>query len=127
MIILRFHDNEVRNMLDDIVESSEQAIPLPNVNSSVLKILSMYCEHHRGQDGTRKQTTAISEWITVDLEMLFEIILAANYLDIKSLLDIDYRIEANMRKGKISEDIRKLFDIAQIKKENGWAEDQKSS
>ena len=60
-----------------------------------------YCEHHRGdplpaadaeqnQDETRKRTTDISEWdqkfITVDQEMLFEIILAANYLDIKSLL-----------------------------------------
>jgi S-phase kinase-associated protein 1 len=58
-----------------------------------------YCEHHRGEplpvgdddkDETRKRSTDISEWdqkfITVDQEMLFEIILAANYLDIKSLL-----------------------------------------
>ena len=59
-----------------------------------------YCEHHRGgplpaadessQEETRKRTTDISEWdqkfITVDQEMLFEIILAANYLDIKALL-----------------------------------------
>ena len=60
-----------------------------------------YCEHHRGeplpaadadsnQDETRKRSTDISEWdqkfITVDQEMLFEIILAANYLDIKQLL-----------------------------------------
>ena len=59
-----------------------------------------YCEHHRGEplpttdstdsDDARKRTTDISEWdqkfITVDQEMLFEIILAANYLDIKPLL-----------------------------------------
>ena len=58
-----------------------------------------YCEHHRGeklptadesQDENRKRTTDISEWdskfIAVDQEMLFEIILAANYLDIKPLL-----------------------------------------
>lgn len=59
-----------------------------------------YCEHHRGDplpaadatdsDDARKRTTDISEWdqkfITVDQEMLFEIILAANYLDIKPLL-----------------------------------------
>jgi len=64
-----------------------------------------YCEHHRGeplpsadadqsQDETRKRTTDISEWdqkfITVDQEMLFEIILAANYLDIKSLLYVSF-------------------------------------
>ena len=59
-----------------------------------------YCEHHRSdplpstdessQEDSRKRTTDISEWdqkfITVDQEMLFEIILAANYLDIKPLL-----------------------------------------
>lgn len=41
-------------------------------------------------DDSRKRTTDIIEWdqryITVDQEMLFEIILAANYLDIKPLL-----------------------------------------
>lgn len=70
--------------------------PLFDYRSQVLE----YCEHHRGEplpsgdsdnaDETRKRTTDISEWdqkfITVDQEMLFEIILAANYLDIKSLL-----------------------------------------
>jgi hypothetical protein len=62
-----------------------------------------YCEHHRGeplptnddtQDETRKRTTDISEWdqkfIAVDQEMLFEIILAANYLDIKALLYVAF-------------------------------------
>lgn len=104
-----------------------------------------YCEHHRGeplpsadadqsQDETRKRTTDISEWdqkfITVDQEMLFEIILAANYLDIKSLLyvslvlsnfdhlahlyfssDVGCKTVANMIKGKTPEEIRKLFNI----------------
>lgn len=41
-------------------------------------------------DDVRKRTTDIDEWdgkfINVDQEMLFEIILAANYLDIKPLL-----------------------------------------
>jgi hypothetical protein len=64
-----------------------------------------YCEHHRGEpipttdadssDDTRKRTTDIGEWdqrfIAVDQEMLFEIILAANYLDIKSLLWVTAR------------------------------------
>jgi hypothetical protein len=59
-----------------------------------------YCDHHQtdplptgdepSADESRKRTTDISEWdqkfISVDQEMLFEIILAANYLDIKPLL-----------------------------------------
>jgi S-phase kinase-associated protein 1 len=63
----------------------------------VVQVLE-WCEHHRNdpeavadadEDG-RKKTTDILEWdqkfIQVDQEMLFEIILAANYLDIKPLL-----------------------------------------
>jgi hypothetical protein len=42
------------------------------------------------EDESRRRTTDISEWdqkfISVDQEMLFEIILAANYLDIKPLV-----------------------------------------
>jgi hypothetical protein len=60
-----------------------------------------YCEYHRGDplpqesdssndDPRKRQVSEISEWdqkfIAVDQEMLFEIILAANYLDIKGLL-----------------------------------------
>ncbi|KAH6894974.1 E3 ubiquitin ligase SCF complex Skp subunit [Coprinopsis sp. MPI-PUGE-AT-0042] len=137
----------IKNMLEDVGES-DQPIPLPNVSASVLKKVLEYCEHHRGeplpsadadqnQDETRKRTTDISEWdqkfISVDQEMLFEIILAANYLDIKSLLDVGCKTVANMIKGKTPEEIRKLFNIvndftpeeeAQIKKENEWAEDR---
>ncbi|TRM62577.1 Skp1 family, dimerization domain-containing protein [Schizophyllum amplum] len=138
----------IKNMLEGACGESEQPIPLPNVSSSVLKKVLEYCEHHRGeplptpdtdqsQDETRKRTTDISEWdqkfINVDQEMLFEIILAANYLDIKPLLDVGCKTVANMIKGKTPEEIRKLFNIvndftpeeeAQIKKENEWAEDR---
>lgn len=137
----------IKNMLEDVGES-EQAIPLPNVSSSVMKKVLEYCEHHRGeplpsadvdqsQDETRKRTTDISEWdqkfITVDQEMLFEIILAANYLDIKSLLDVGCKTVANMIKGKTPEEIRKTFNIKndfnpqeeeQVRKENEWCEEK---
>jgi len=89
----------IKQLIEDIGES-DQAIPLPNVSSSVLTKVLEYCSHHRNDplsvadepDEIRRRATDISEWdarfIQVDQEMLFEIILAANYLDIKSLLDI---------------------------------------
>ncbi|BGP54239.1 hypothetical protein JCM8202v2_001816 [Rhodotorula sphaerocarpa] len=134
----------IKNMLEDVGES-DQAIPLPNVSANVLKKVLEWCDHHRkdpeplaeDQDDTRRKTTEISDWdakfIQVDQEMLFEIILAANYLDIKPLLDVGCKTVANMIKGKQPEEIRKLFNIvndftpeeeAQIKKENEWAEDR---
>ncbi|ODN99433.1 E3 ubiquitin ligase complex SCF subunit sconC [Cryptococcus wingfieldii CBS 7118] len=121
-------------------------IPLPNVSSSVLTKVLEYCDHHKNDplpaadandaDDSRRKTSEIGEWdarwIQVDQEMLFEIILAANYLDIKPLLDVGCKTVANMIKGKTPEEIRKLFNITndftpeeeeQIRKENEWAEE----
>lgn len=70
------------------------------MSSTVLKKVLEWCEHHKKDpepvaddtDESRKKTTEISDWdqkfIQVDQEMLFEIILAANYLDIKPLLSV---------------------------------------
>ncbi|KAN0062394.1 hypothetical protein ACQY0O_005277 [Thecaphora frezii] len=134
----------IKQMLEDIGDT-DQPIPLPNVSSNVLKKVLEYCAHHRNDppppaddaEESRRRTTDISEWdskfIQVDQEMLFEIILAANYLDIKPLLDVGCKTVANMIKGKTPEEIRKLFNIendftpeeeAQIRKENEWAEDR---
>jgi len=134
----------IKNMLEDVGES-DAPIPLPNVNSKVLKKVIEWCEHHRTDPPAptdentedRKRNTDIEEWdqkfMEVDQETLFEIILAANYLDIKPLLDVGCKTVANMIKGKSPEEIRKTFNIvndftpeeeAQIRKENEWAEDR---
>ncbi|QRV86976.1 Skp1 family [Ceratobasidium sp. AG-Ba] len=132
----------------DTRSESEEPIPLKNVSSSVFKKVLEYCEHHRfepialetdspNDDPLKRQVSEVGEWdqqfIQVDQEMLFEIILAANYLDIKPLLDLGCKTVANLIKGKTPEDIRKLFNIvddftpeeeAQIRQENEWADDR---
>ena len=116
----------------------------PQVNEAVLNKVIEWCTHHRADPPTatdddsdsRKKTTDIDEWdqkfMQVDQEMLFEIILAANYLDIKALLDVGCKTVANMIKGKSPEEIRKTFNIQndftpeeedQIRRENEWAEE----
>ena len=64
---------------------------------------------------TSSRISAISDWdkdfIDVDQTTLFEIILAANYLDIKPLLDLGCKTVANMIKGKTPEQIRQTFNI----------------
>jgi len=135
----------IKNLLEDLGGDTEEAIPIPNVNEAVMKKVLEWCEHHRkdppaSQDDdsdSRKKSTDIDEWdqkfMQVDQEMLFEIILAANYLDIKALLDVGCKTVANMIKGKSPDEIRKTFNIQndftpeeedQIRRENEWAEDR---
>ncbi|KAG5458269.1 MAG: S-phase kinase-associated protein 1A-like protein [Olpidium bornovanus] len=136
----------IKNMIEDVGESDESPIPLPNVNSQVLKKVIEYCEHHKSdpmptgeseEESGRRRSDDIEEWdqnfMKVEQEMLFEIILAANYLDIKPLLDVGCKTVANIIKGKTPEEIRKTFNIQndftpeeeeQIRKENEWAEDR---
>ncbi|RDL34978.1 Uncharacterized protein BP5553_06909 [Venustampulla echinocandica] len=136
----------IKNMLEDLGDCAmSSAIPIPNVNEPVLKKVIEWCEHHKNDPQTtadddsdsRKKTTDIEEWdqkfMQVDQELLFEIILASNYLDIKPLLDVGCKTVANMIKGKSPEEIRKTFNITndftpeeeeQIRRENEWAEDR---
>jgi len=133
----------LKNMIEDVGET-DQSIPLPNVNEKVLKKVLEWCEHHvndpqpaNDDDESRRRNTEIDDWdqkfLNVEQDMLFEIILAANYLDIKQLLDIGCKTVANMIKGKTPEEIRSTFNIVndftqdeedQIRKENEWAEDR---
>ncbi|KAI7887012.1 E3 ubiquitin ligase SCF complex, Skp subunit [Lichtheimia hyalospora FSU 10163] len=131
----------IKNMLEDVGDS-DAPIPLPNVTAKILRKVIEWCDHHRNdpvvaQDEQDRRNTDIEEWdqkyMEVDQETLFDVILAANYLDIKPLLDVGCKTVANMIKGKSAEEIRRTFNItndftpeeeAQIRKENEWAEDR---
>jgi S-phase kinase-associated protein 1 len=116
----------LKNMLEDVGES-DAPIPLPNVTGKVLEKVIAYCTHHKDDpvpsvedekdvfDAYRRKIEDVEEWdadfIKVEKEELFEIILAANYLDIKPLLDLGCRTVADMLKGKSPEQIRDMFNI----------------
>ncbi|CAG8441597.1 3118_t:CDS:2 [Ambispora leptoticha] len=132
----------LKNMLEDVGEN-DMAIPLPNVTGPILTKVIEYCTHHRDDpvitqdDDSKKTSDDIDEWDSefckVDQGTLFELILAANYLDIKPLLDLTCKTVANMIKGKSPEEIRKTFNITndftpeeemQVKHENEWCEER---
>ncbi|CAD6184301.1 unnamed protein product [Caenorhabditis auriculariae] len=108
--------------LDDSEEDTTEAIPVSNVSSPILKKVIQWCQHHRedplpteDSDNREKRTDDINSWdvefLKVDQGTLFELILAANYLDIKGLLDVTCKTVANMIKGKSPEEIRRTFNI----------------
>lgn len=133
----------IKNMLEDVGDS-EEAVPLPNVTAKILELVKKYCEYHTANPtpasddkSEEKRSDNISPWdlefCKVDQQTLFDLILAANYLDIKPLLDLTCKTVANMIKGKTPEEIRKTFNIKndftpeeeeQVRKENEWCEEK---
>jgi S-phase kinase-associated protein 1 len=97
---------------EDDEDSKPTEIPLPNVKSDVLKKVIEFCEHHLQEPMTeiekplksQNMADVVQKWYAdfVDLEqvLLFELILAANYMDIKPLLDLTCATVASMIKGK---------------------------
>ena len=128
----------VRNLIEDA--GTENAIPLPNVTGKILSKVVEYCIYHTehptptsDDQKEEKRTDDILPWdldfCKIDQATLFELILAANYMDIKPLLDLTCKTVANMIKGKTPEEIRKTFNIKndftpeeeeQVRKENEW-------
>ena len=103
----------IKTMLEDLGmdEEDEEEVPLPNVNAATLKKVIQWASYHKDDpplpeddDNKEKRTDDISSWDTdflkVDQGTLFELILAANYLDIKGLLDVCCKTVANMIKGE---------------------------
>ncbi|XAR59846.1 hypothetical protein NMG60_11015834 [Bertholletia excelsa] len=124
----------IKHMIED--NCADNSIPLPNVTSKILAKVIEYCKKHvetpksddKSVEDELKNFDA--EFVKVDQGTLFELILAANYLNIKSLLDLTCQTVADMIKGKTPEEIRKTFNIKNdftpeeeedVRRENAWA------
>ncbi len=144
------------NMLDDIEVISENAIPLPNIDGKTMNTVVDFIkldtvvlhkkkeltEEEKNQRDEEKPKEGFQDWEqtfidsyfkngdgSINQEILFKTILAANYLDIKQLLDLTCKSVANQIKGKTPDEIRSTFqikndftpeEIDKIKKENEY-------
>ncbi|KAJ1699905.1 hypothetical protein LUZ63_008417 [Rhynchospora breviuscula] len=129
------------HMIED--ECADGTIPLPNVHSKILTRVIEYCNKHVPDEQPADGSTAAQtdkenmakwdkEFVTVDDGTLFDLILAANYLSIKGLLDLTCQKVADKMTGKTPEQIRETFHIendyrpeeeAEVRRENQWAFD----
>ncbi|KAK6143362.1 hypothetical protein DH2020_023710 [Rehmannia glutinosa] len=130
----------LQHMIED--KCADNSIPVHNVTSKILAKVLEYCKRHvdaaakaSAADGAEKVPdddlkTFDAEFVKVDQATLFDLILAANYLEIKNLLDLTCQTVADMIKGKTPEEIRKTFNIRndftadeeeEVRRENTWA------
>ncbi|CAM8938350.1 unnamed protein product [Rhodiola kirilowii] len=131
--IVALESQTIKHMVED--DCADNGIPLPNVTSKILAKVIEYCKKHveavKDEGGAGDDLKAFdSEFVKVDQATLFDLILAANYLNIKGLLDLTCQTVADMMKGKNPEDIRKIFNIKndftpeeeeEVRRENQWA------
>ncbi|KAF5175504.1 Skp1-like protein [Thalictrum thalictroides] len=124
----------IKHMIED--DCADNGIPLPNVTSKILAKVIEYCKEHVEEDNqdesAEKKDLKLwdAEFVKVDQATLFDLILAANYLNVKSLLDLTCQTVADMIKGKTPEEIRQTFNIIndftpeeeeEVRRENQWA------
>jgi S-phase kinase-associated protein 1 len=129
----------IRDLLDDLDNSidPDEPIPIPDIISEpVIRKIIEWCTHHQNDPPSQAKgkITDISDWdqafMRVDQQMLLEIILAADFLDIKALLDLGCKTVANIIKGGHPKEIGEMLNIQndltpeedeQICRENKWA------
>ncbi|KAH7664133.1 S-phase kinase-associated protein 1 [Dioscorea alata] len=97
-----------------IEEDCAENIPLYNVTSKTISKVIEYCKKH-ADHASKASDDEIKAWdadfVKVDQDTLFDLILAANYLNIESLLDLTCQTVADMMKGKTPGEIRKFFNL----------------
>ena len=131
----------IKGLIDD--SGTDESIPLANVKRPILEKVITFCQHLKENAAPEIEkplksvdmASVVDPWyaqyIDLEQEILFELIMAANYLDIKSLLELACAKVASLIKNKSIQEIRKFFNIendftpeeeAQIMEENKWAE-----
>ena len=110
---------------DDDDEDVDREIPLPNVKDDVLTKVIEYCKHHTTVEPmTQIQTplksskiedlvqTWYADFVKVEQPLLFELVTAANFMDIKPLLDLTCLAVSVSIKGKTASELRTIFNIS---------------
>lgn len=113
----------MQDMLQDDDPSEVSEIPLPDVQEPILNKVVEFLNKHKDDPmreiqkpiQTNDIKAIVGDWdaayIDLPQEQLFKVILAANYLDIPSLLDLGICKLACMVKGKEPEEVKRMFNI----------------
>ncbi|GLJ36419.1 hypothetical protein SUGI_0731240 [Cryptomeria japonica] len=86
-----FESETIKNTIEDT--GKEKAVLLPNGNSKILAKVIEYCNYHVEATKSAISEEDVKKWdqefVKVDQATLFDLILGANYLNVKKLLDLN--------------------------------------
>jgi S-phase kinase-associated protein 1 len=119
----------IKSMVEDGY-GTDDAIPLFNVEKKTLAKIVEWLKKHASDASKDELEKWDGDFVDVDTDSLYDLLLASNYLSVEVLLGQLVQKVADMIKGKQPEEIRKLFNIKndftpeeeeEIRKENAWA------
>jgi S-phase kinase-associated protein 1 len=124
----------IRNFVQDM-EGDVGKVPVSRVDGKILAKVIEYCEHYQRlgvtEEGVPKEDEAYDrEFVDIEQGELLDLVIAANFLDIRPVLDLCCKTIADHIKGKTPEQLRKFFNITsdfnpeeeeEIRQENQWA------
>ncbi|XP_019190347.1 PREDICTED: SKP1-like protein 1A [Ipomoea nil] len=144
MIILKSCDGEIfeveeavavkmqmiKYMIDD--DCVDTTIPIANATGKILSKVIEYCKSHSEAAKTSQDDLKDfdANFIKVDHKTLLDLIMAANFLNVESLLDLTCQGASNLIEKMTVEEVRKFFNIQndftpeeeeEIRKESAWA------
>ncbi|OWM68227.1 SKP1-like protein 1B [Punica granatum] len=107
----------IKHMIEGEGDGADIAIPLPDVTSKILAKVIEYCKKHVESRSSedRANNEELKSWdadfIKVDRATLYDLILAAKSLNIKSLLDLTCHTAMDMIRGENPEATGKILGI----------------
>jgi len=99
----------IKKVMDDL--GTHTTIPLPLVSSNILEKVIQYCTYHAADEVNSSRWDSEFLESLDDHETLLKVVVAANYLCIKSLLDLTCKAIAHMIRGKTPQQIRRILNI----------------
>lgn len=110
---------------DDDDTQSDNEFPCPKVSGDILQKVVDYCTHYQQEPMERIETPLQGETIEaivkpewyvkfceVEREVMFQLVAAANFLNIKPLLDLTCLAVSVSIKGKSVEELRAIFHLS---------------
>jgi S-phase kinase-associated protein 1 len=108
----------------DTTDPNMPDIPLPNVSADVLEKVIEYCRYYQDDEmrtiqtplNSNKLEELVQEWyadfVKIDKNQLFDLVAAANFMDVKPLLDLTCLAVSILIKGKSASELRQMFNIS---------------
>ncbi|UYV68961.1 SKP1 [Cordylochernes scorpioides] len=103
------------------IDLDDDVIPIENITSNVLKPIIDWLTYHKDDEPSepikilKAKPYYISNWdkefLKMDLKLLYEIMNAAHFLDIKDLVDLGCKHIANIIKISSHEELTEIFEF----------------